>query len=40
MLKNDFKNGGIFMKFDAWDGFQDGDWQREIDVRNFIQRLL
>ena len=25
------------MKFDAWDGFKDGDWQREIDVRNFIQ---
>ena len=25
------------MKFDAWNGFQDGDWQKEIDVRNFIQ---
>ncbi len=25
------------MKFDAWNGFQCGDWQKEIDVRNFIQ---
>ncbi len=25
------------MKFDAWEGFQKGDWQKEIDVRNFIQ---
>lgn len=25
------------MKFDAWNGFQGGDWEKEIDVRNFIQ---
>ncbi len=25
------------MKFDAWEGFQKGNWQKEIDVRNFIQ---
>ena len=25
------------MKFDAWNGFQNGDWQKEIDVRSFIQ---
>ena len=25
------------MKFDAWNGFQSGDWEKEIDVRNFIQ---
>ena len=26
------------MKFDAWDGFASGDWQSEINVRDFIQR--
>lgn len=25
------------MKFDEWNGFKNGDWQNEIDVRNFIQ---
>ncbi len=25
------------MKFDAWEGFQGGKWQREINVRDFIQ---
>lgn len=25
------------MKFDAWEGFQRGKWQKEIDVRSFIQ---
>ncbi len=25
------------MKFDAWDGFQNGRWQNEINVRDFIQ---
>ena len=26
------------MKFDAWNGFASGDWQSEINVRDFIQR--
>ena len=26
------------MKFDAWEGFNAGKWQREIDVRSFIQK--
>ena len=26
------------MKFDAWSGFAKGDWQSEINVRDFIQR--
>ena len=26
------------MKFDAWNGFNSGDWQSEINVRDFIQR--
>ena len=26
------------MKFDAWNGFEKGDWQTEINVRDFIQR--
>ena len=26
------------MKFDAWNGFEKGDWQNEINVRDFIQR--
>ena len=26
------------MKFDAWNGFEKGDWQDEINVRDFIQR--
>lgn len=25
------------MKFKQWEGFQKGDWQKEIDVRSFIQ---
>ncbi len=25
------------MKFDAWNGFNQGRWEKEIDVRNFIQ---
>ncbi len=25
------------MKFEEWEGFQSGDWQKEIDVRGFIQ---
>jgi len=25
------------MKFDAWNGFNSGKWQKEIDVRSFIQ---
>ena len=26
------------MKFDEWQGFEKGNWQNEIDVRNFIQK--
>ena len=26
------------MKFDEWNGFKSGNWQKEIDVRNFIQK--
>ena len=26
------------MKFDAWNGFDSGDWQTEINVRDFIQK--
>ena len=26
------------MKFEEWDGFKCGDWQTEINVRDFIQR--
>ncbi len=26
------------MKFDAWNGFESGEWQSEINVRDFIQR--
>lgn len=26
------------MKFKEWDGFVNGDWQSEIDVRDFIQK--
>ena len=26
------------MKFDAWNDFEKGDWQSEINVRDFIQR--
>ena len=26
------------MKFDSWNGFESGDWQAEINVRDFIQR--
>ncbi len=26
------------MKFEAWNGFNEGDWQKEINVRDFIQR--
>lgn len=26
------------MKFDAWNEFEKGDWQSEINVRDFIQR--
>ena len=26
------------MKFDVWNGFNSGDWQREINVRDFIQK--
>ena len=33
-----FMNGGILMKFKEWDGFVNGDWQSEIDVRDFIQK--
>ena len=25
------------MKFEQWKGFEKGDWQEKIDVRNFIQ---
>ena len=25
------------MRFDAWKGFEQGRWEKEIDVRNFIQ---
>ena len=27
-----------FMKFNQWDNFQKGDWQNEINVRDFIQK--
>ena len=26
------------MKFEAWKGFNSGDWQEEINVRDFIQK--
>ena len=26
------------MKFDEWEGFNAGKWQKEIDVRSFIQK--
>ncbi|MGN1007388.1 MAG: pyruvate formate lyase family protein, partial [Butyricicoccus sp.] len=26
------------MQYPQWDGFRAGNWQREIDVRNFIQK--
>ena len=26
------------MKFDEWNGFNKGDWEKEIDVRDFIQK--
>ena len=26
------------MKFDQWNGFEKGDWQKEINVRDFIQK--
>ena len=26
------------MKFEAWNQFEEGDWQNEINVRDFIQR--
>ena len=32
------KYGGRFMKFDEWNGFTKGDWEKEIDVRDFIQK--
>ena len=25
------------MKFDEWNGFKEGNWTKEINVRNFIQ---
>ena len=25
------------MRFDAWKGFNEGRWEKEVDVRNFIQ---
>ena len=24
--------------FQQWEGFKEGNWQKEIDVRNFIQK--
>ena len=26
------------MKFDQWEGFEKGDWESEINVRDFIQK--
>ena len=26
------------MKFEEWEGFNEGDWTSEINVRNFIQK--
>ena len=26
------------MKFDVWNGFNSGDWEQEINVRDFIQK--
>ena len=26
------------MDFEQWKGFEDGEWKRRIDVRNFIQK--
>ena len=26
------------MKFDAWNDFVSGDWEKEINVRDFIQK--
>ena len=28
------------MKFDQWEGFEKGDWESEINVRDFIQKNL
>ncbi|MBE5819407.1 MAG: formate C-acetyltransferase [Clostridiales bacterium] len=32
-----FKKGWDFMKFEQWKDFKSGDWENEINVRNFIQ---
>ena len=26
------------MEFEQWNGFEKGEWKRQIDVRNFIQK--
>ena len=26
------------MDFEQWNGFEKGEWKRQIDVRNFIQK--
>ena len=28
----------VMMQYTQWDGFRAGNWQREIDVRSFIQK--
>ena len=28
----------IMMEFKEWEGFEKGEWKRQIDVRNFIQK--
>jgi len=30
--------GSVFMKFEEWNNFIEGDWVNEINVRNFIQK--
>ncbi len=30
--------GELFMFFEAWNGFNQGNWQNDIDVRDFIQK--
>ena len=28
------------MDFKQWEGFEKGEWTKEIDVRNFIQKII
>ena len=35
--KNKIKKEDI-MKFEQWNGFKEGSWEKEVNVRNFIQK--